>query len=116
MAHLSTIKLLRQWARWGIAHNIDYPSMSPMFGERALKTPLYGQGHTPEDVWQVEQIVCALPFDLRDVIIQRYCRHATWEQMGARMGANWRTAKKRTLQAEDAVHIRLTQGLDLCRC
>jgi len=109
MAHLSTIKLLRAWARWGIANNIDYPSMSPMFGERALKSPLYGIGHAPADVLEVEAIICGLEFPDRDALIQRYQRRKTWEQMAYRIGCEWRTAKKRTQCAEDEVHRRLTE-------
>lgn len=104
MIHLSTIKLLREWARWGEAHNIDYPSMSPMFGERTLKGPLFGIGHIPPDVYRIEICVCQLDFDLRDALIQRYQRKLTWEKMGLRIGCDWRTAKNRVRSAEDAVH------------
>lgn len=109
MAHLSTIKLLRAWARWGVANNIDYPSMSPMFGERALKSPLYGVGHAPADVLEVEGVICNLPFEDRVALIQRYQRKQTWEQIGERFGCDWRTAKKRTQMAEDEVHRNLTE-------
>lgn len=109
MAHISTIKLLRAWARWGIANNIDYPTMSPMFGERALKTPLFGIGHAPEDVLLVERVICSLCYEDRDALIQRYQRRKSWEQMAYRIGCDWRTAKRRTQQAEDEVHRKITE-------
>jgi hypothetical protein len=103
MAHISTIKLLVEWARWGQAQSIDYPTMSPMFGERALKTPLYGVGHLPTDVFEVERAVCALDWRYRDALIARYQRKLTWAKMGQRMGRSWRTARRTVIEAEDFV-------------
>ena len=48
--------------------------MSPMFGERALKTHLFGSGHIPSDVWLVEQAVCKIAWDHRNALILRYQR------------------------------------------
>lgn len=79
-----------------------------MFGERALKSPLYGIGHVPDDVMLVEVIVCRIEFDLRDALIQRYQRKRTWEQMAERIGCGWRHAKKRTQAAEDEVHRKMS--------
>lgn len=109
MAHISTIKLLRQWARWGASNNIDYPSMSPMFGERTLKTPLFGPGETPLEVLEVERAVCRLHWGLRYALIQRYQRMATWEVIARRMNCDWRTAKGTVQRAEDDVHRNLSE-------
>ena len=84
--HLLTIGLLREWARWGEAQNISYPSMSPMFGERALKMPLFGSGHIPADVWQVEQAVCKIEWEYRHVLILRYQRHLTFGHICKQVG------------------------------
>src|SRR5216683_6242677 len=79
--NLSTVQKLREWARWGEAHNICYPSMSPMFGERCLKTALFGIGHIPPDVLEVEWAVCRLEWELRFVLILRYQRHLPWSRI-----------------------------------
>jgi|GEM_PF-5936831 len=104
MISLSTVKLLREWAKWGEAHNLDYPKMSPMFGERALKAPLYGIGHIPPDVMKVERAVCCLSPDDRDVIIYRYQWHMSFPQMGIRIGRTRWVAQRRLQRAEQAVH------------
>lgn len=105
--HLGTIQLLREWAKWGESHNIDYPSMSPMFGERALKTPLFGSGHIPPDVWAVEQAVCRIAWEHRSALILRYQRRLTFGLIASKMGCQTRTARARIRQAEHAVHHEL---------
>lgn len=102
--HLSTVRLLREWARWGEAHNIDYPSMSPMFGERALKSPLYGIGYVPDEVMRIEQAVCALCWEYREMIIQHYHRKLNFKKLGEWIGRDWRTARDRLKAAEHEVH------------
>ncbi len=106
--NLSTVQKLREWARWGEAHNICYPSMSPMFGERCLKTALFGIGHIPPDVLEVEWAVCRLEWELRFVLILRYQRHLPWSRIGRVIDRDWRTAKNRIQQAENEVHHKLT--------
>lgn len=103
MAHISTVKLLVAWARWGQGQSIDYPSMSPMFGERALKTPLHGIGHIPPDVADVEAVVCKLEWFHRAALIARYQRRLNWTKMGEYFGTSWRSARKTVTQAEDLV-------------
>lgn len=110
MIHLSTIQLLREWARWGQMQNIDYPTMSPMFGERALKTPLFGVGHLPADVARVEKAVCALNFFDRNIIILRYQRRLTFGQMGKRLECSRWTAKRMLRTAENETHHILSDG------
>jgi DNA-directed RNA polymerase specialized sigma24 family protein len=111
MAHLSTIKLLREWARWGEAHNISYPTLSPMFGERALKMPLFGIGHVPDDIMRIEQAVCAVEWLYRQAIILRYHRRMGYREMGRRINCDWRTARRRLKTAEDEVHHKLQKQL-----
>lgn len=103
MAHISTVKVLVAWARWGQGQSVYYPTMSPMFGERALKTPLHGIGHIPPDVMEVEQIICGLEWFHRSALIARYQRHLTWTKMGEYFGTSWRSARKTVIQAEDLV-------------
>lgn len=105
MIHLSTVRLLREWGRWGEAHNIDYPTMSPMFGERALKSPLHGIGYVPDEIMRIEKAVCSLTFEHRDMIIQRYQRHLNFKKLGEWIGRDWRTARDRLKAAEHEVHI-----------
>src|SRR5271154_4936254 len=107
MAHISTIKLLIAWAKWGQGQSIDYPSLSPMFGERALKTPLYGHEHMPDDVALVELAVCRLEWCDRDMLIMRYQRHLTFVQMGQRLSRSRWTAKSWLRRAEDNVQYEI---------
>ena len=94
MIPISTLKVLRAWARWGESQNIDYPSMSPMFGERALKTPLFGITHIPDGIAEMEAAVCALGFDDRYIIIQRWCRHRSYRQLARQVGVStWRLSR-----------------------
>lgn len=109
MIHLSTIQLLREWARWGESQNIDYPTMSPMFGERALKTPLFGSGHIPTSVWDIERAVCKIAWDHRNALILRYQRRLTFGHIASRMGCQTRTARARVRTAEHAVHHELSE-------
>ena len=102
--HLSTIKLLCEWARWGAEHNIDYPTLSPMFGERCLKAPLFGVGYIPPDVHDVEQCVCRLYWPSRQILILRYQRRMTFVQMGESINRTRWAAKDRLLAAESEVH------------
>ena len=106
--NLSTVQKLREWARWGESQNICYPSMSPMFGERTLKTALFGIGYIPPDVLQVEWAVCQLQWELRFVLILRYQRHLPFARIGRVIDLDWRTARTRTQKAEAEVHHKLT--------
>jgi hypothetical protein len=109
MAHISTVKLLVAWARWGEGQSIDFPSMSPMFGERALKTPLHGVGHIPEDVAEVETAVCALEWFHRMALIYRYQRHFSWTKVGQKFNIGWRAGRRMVILAEDIVEQRLRE-------
>ena len=109
MIPLSTIKLLRAWASWGQGQSLTYPSMSPMFGERALKTPLYGVGHTPDGVAEMEMAVCRLTYDDRYLIIQKWQRNCTFTQIGKLMGYSRHIASRRLKNAEAEVDRQLNQ-------
>jgi hypothetical protein len=98
--NLSTIKLLREWARWGQGQSIDYPSMSPMFGERALKSPLYGVGHIPEGILEVEIVVCLLAWEDRQIIIQRWQRHRSYRQLAGLLNCSLYRITQRLKVAE----------------
>lgn len=79
-----------------------------MFGERALKTALFGIGYIPPDVLEVELVVCRLEWELRFVLILRYQRHLPWSRIGRVIDRDWRTARTRTQAAEAEVHHKLT--------
>jgi hypothetical protein len=104
MIPLNTLKVLRSWARWGESIFIDYPSKSAFFGERALKTPLYGTGHIPEGVAEMEHAICALSYDQRYLIIQRYCRKVRYFHLGRLLGVSNYLARQRLKAAEAEVH------------
>lgn len=110
MIPLSTVKLLRAWARWGESHSIDFPSMSPMFGERALKTPLFGVDHIPPDVLEMEYAVCRLHFDDRMIIIHRWQRRMSYRQIALRIGKSHSQIGSMLRLAEAEVHRQLEMG------
>lgn len=114
MAHISTVKLLVAWARWGQGQSIYYPSMSPMFGERALKTPLHGSGHVPPDVAEVEHAVCRLEWFHRSALIYRYQRHLNWTDIGRKFGKGWRAGRKIVTEAEDSIEKNLREVGESC--
>ena len=69
----STRRLLIQWGRWGASSiHLGLPTMSPMFGERALKTPLYGPDDGPPDILETDKAVCRLEAQERIILIERY--------------------------------------------
>lgn len=83
--------------------------MSPMFGERALKTPLYGVDHVPNDVLEMEVAVCRLDFEERDIIIARWQRHLSYRQIGKRLGLGFWKVGSRLRDAEAEVHRQYEQ-------
>ncbi len=109
MRHASTVILLWEWGRWGTVNNIDYPSMSPMFGERALKTPLYSSSHMPEDVAKIEKIVCGLEWIDREILILKYVQRLKTGEMAERIHRRRQTAWDRLMAAEREVRRKWTE-------
>lgn len=104
MIPLSTLKTLRAWAHWGQVNSLDYPSMSPMFGERTLKTPLYGVDEAPPDIYRMEISVCRLePYD-RLLIIQRWQRRASYREIAKLSGLSFAQIGRDLKLAEAEVH------------
>lgn len=78
-----------------------------MFGERALKTPLFGIGHAPDGVLEMERAVCQLTYDERSVLVQRYQRRLSHRKLAVFLGCSvWETGR-RIREAEESVHIEL---------
>ena len=69
---LGTHLLLSKWGSWGTI-NLGLPSMSPMFGERALKTPLYSESDPDPELSSVDIAVCHIEAEHRGIIIRKYC-------------------------------------------
>jgi hypothetical protein len=105
--NLNTLRLLKLWASWGQGQSLGYPSHCPMLANRALKTPLYGIGHIPEGVMEMERAVCNLTYEDRDIIIQRWQRHKTYAQISERLGCSRWTIGRRIKEAESEVHRQL---------
>jgi hypothetical protein len=101
---IGTIKALRAWSRWGESLSIDYPSFSPMFGERALKTPLYGKTHCPDGIAEMEHAVCMLSYDQRYLIVQYWCRRRTFGQLAEQVGVSRFRIHRMLKAAEAEVH------------
>jgi hypothetical protein len=105
MIPMSTHALLVAWGRWGAMENIGYPKMSPMFGERALKTPLYAAGYIPADVMDVENATRLIEPDERQLVIHKYQWHMTLAEIGQRIGVTKWSARRKVEDAEYAVHV-----------
>ena len=75
-----------------------------MFGERALKSPLFDANYAPPDVYRMECAVCSLePYD-RCLIIQRWQRRASYRQMGRMFHLSFKTIERDLKAAESEVH------------
>ena len=75
-----------------------------MFGERALKTPLYGLEYIPPDIEITDKAVCAVDFYDRNVIILRYQRHLSFRELARKLEVKiWRVGKILNA-AEAAIH------------
>lgn len=81
-----------------------------MFGERALKTPLFGVDHAPPDILEMEAVVCRLEFDDRHIIILRWQRGMTFGQIGQSLGVSRWTVRRRLQMAESEVHRLFESG------
>jgi hypothetical protein len=75
-----------------------------MFGERALKTPLYGSGHIPDGIAEMERAVCLLSFDDRYLIIQRWQRRRTYGELAQLTGVTRYRVFRMLKDAESEVH------------
>ena len=81
-----------------------------MFGERALKSPLYGIGHIPEDVGKIEAIVCSLSWNDREILILRYQRRLSFREIGERISRAKSVAQDRLRSAENEVHRKYAEN------
>lgn len=79
--HMSVVERLREWGSWGAANNISYPTMSPMFGERALKTPMYAVGDASPDVLEVDAAVRKIGCADRALLLARYQLRMHWKEI-----------------------------------
>lgn len=95
------------WAAWGRGHNIDYPSMSPMFGERALKSPLYDHGEAPPEVTLCDRAVCALDPQNRRIIILKFQSKASYRAMAEAIGIHLKDVRERLDGAIGEVHYQI---------
>jgi hypothetical protein len=105
MAIASTRSLLVAWGAWGGATNIGLPRLSPMFGERALKTPLYALDQGPPEMMEVDKAVCQVELPERRLIIEKYQWRTPWWIATRQKG--WSRSKYYRLleSAEWAVHV-----------
>ena len=78
-----------------------------MFGERALRTPLYASTEAPPDMLAVDQAVCRIELPERRLIIERYQWRVPWWLAARRNG--WSKSKYyRTVEAAEwSVHVHL---------
>jgi hypothetical protein len=110
---LGTHLLLSKWGSWGTI-NLGLPSMSPMFGERALKTPLYSESDPDPELSSVDIAVCHIEPEHRGVIIRKYCWR--WPTRQFLRQYDW-TFNRYCLQLEQsvwAVHTELGTNPLIC--
>jgi len=105
MIPMSTHALLVAWGRWGAIENIGYPRYSPMFGERALKTPLFAVGYIPADVLDIENATKLIEPYERQLVIHKYQWRMSLKEIGERMGCTKWSARRKVEDAEYAVHV-----------
>jgi hypothetical protein len=72
---IGTHMLLKSWGAWGKGIHLGIPTMSPMFGERALKTPLYADSDPNPELASLDGIICRLEPEHRTLVIQKYSNH-----------------------------------------
>jgi hypothetical protein len=72
--------LLKSWGQWGKGPHIGLPTMSPMFGERALKTPLYGESDPNPELARLDGVICQLDPEHRMLVIRKYSSKWTTRQ------------------------------------
>lgn len=108
---LGTHLLLSKWGTWG-SINLGLPSLSPMFGERALKTPLYSESDPDPEMSSVDIAVCRIEPEHRGIIIRKYCWR--WPTKQFMRQYSW-TFNRYSLQLEQsiwAVHAELDNPLN----
>lgn len=75
-----------------------------MFGERALKTPLYTQEAPPPEIVLIDTAVERIGLLQREIVMLRYQRRATYRSMARFMNINVRYVGEMLSHAENAVH------------
>src|SRR5271169_1773348 len=105
MIPTGTRSVLLAWAKWGQLQNLGYPRLSPMFGERALKTPLFASTYAPADVLEMDRAVGLIEPDERRMVIHRYLWRMTHSELANRWGLTRHKARHRVESAEYAVHV-----------
>jgi hypothetical protein len=102
---IHTRSVLLAWARWGQTQNLGYPSLSPMFGERALKTPLFASTYAPPDVLEMDKAIGSVEADERSILIHKYLWHMSLSELGERWRCTKWSARRKLESAEQAVHV-----------
>lgn len=99
--------LLTAWGSWGRCGHIGLPKMSPMFGERALKTPLYGQEEGPPEMMEIDRAVCRVELSERRLLIERYQWRIPWRIAVRKYHCSRYKYHQFLETAEWAVHVQL---------
>lgn len=107
---IGTFAMLSAWGRWGRGSNLGLPTLSPMFGERALKSPLYGEENPDPGVMAVDAIVCRLEPKDRSIVIRKFQHRWTVREFMREYHWSFTRLKREEEQAIWAVHIELGNG------
>lgn len=101
--HMSVTSQLREWGAWGAMQNIGYATMSPMFGEVALKTPLHSHTSASPEVLKVDAAVRAIESSQRALLIEKYQLRMHWQEICNKWGWSRSTYFRNIEEAHDAV-------------
>jgi hypothetical protein len=104
---VGTFALLSAWGRWGRGSNLGLPTISPMFGERALKTPLYGVDNPEPGVMAVDAVVCRLEPQERSIVIRYFQHRWTVRQFLREYHWGYSRYRREVEGAVMAVHVEL---------
>jgi hypothetical protein len=88
---IGTHMLLKSWGAWGKGIHLGIPTMSPMFGERALKTPLYGDSDPNPELASLDAIICKIEPEHRILVIRRYGQQ--WKVKHFMLQLGWSSRK-----------------------
>lgn len=114
MSLKGTRELLKDWGRWGFAIHLGLPTRCPMFGNRALKTPLYGEGEGDPTLMLADRIVCRLEQQHRLTLIERYQWRSPVRELIAKKGWSKSRYFRELESAQWAFHVELENLGPIC--
>jgi DNA-directed RNA polymerase specialized sigma24 family protein len=85
--------------------------MSPMFGERALRSPVYGGASMPPDIAKIDAAIGGLDFYSYEVIRKYYVDGLNYRRLAKHFQVKLWSVSRILRDAEKAVHSHYTKGM-----